>query len=67
MRTVKVKAIFKGLDNSCGYKTNSEYTLIIRHKTETHIQIEDVNGGGWCEYGSMVSLLENWDNVRVVS
>ena len=64
MRTVKVKAIFKGLDNSCGYKTNSEYTLIIHHKTDQYIQIEDTNGGGWCEYGSIVSFLENWDNVR---
>jgi len=64
MRTVKIKAIFKGADNSCGYKTNREYTLIIRHKIESNIQIEDTNGGGWCEYGSMISFMENWDNVR---
>lgn len=62
---IKVKAIFRGADNSCGYKTNSEYTLIIRHKIETQIQIENVNGGGFCEYSSMVSFLENWDNIRI--
>jgi len=38
--------------------------LIIHHKTDQYIQIEDTNGGGWCEYGSIVSFLENWDNVR---
>lgn len=66
MRTKKAKAIFKGLDNSCGYKTNSEYTLIIRHQIDLYIQIEEANGGGWCQYGSMVSFLENWDNIRLV-
>ena len=65
MRTTKVKAIFKGLNNSCGYKTNNEYTILIRHKTDFYIQIEDVNGGGWCEYGSLISFLENWDNIRI--
>lgn len=66
MRSRKVKAVFKGQDGSCGYKTNTEYSLVIRHKTESLIQIEDVNGGGWCEYGSMISFLENWDNIRVI-
>lgn len=65
MKKVKVKAIFKGLDGSCGYKTNREYTLVISHKTKGHIQIEDDDG--WCEYGSMVSFLENWDNIRLIS
>jgi hypothetical protein len=66
MGKVKVKAIFKGLENSCGYRTDREYTLIISHKTNKFIQIEDINGGGRCNYGSMISLLQNWDNVRNV-
>ena len=66
MRKTKVKAIFRGLNNSCGYKTNSEYTLIIRHKKDSFIQIEKPNGDGYCDYGSMISLLENWDNIRRV-
>lgn len=64
MKTVKIKAVFKGLNNSCGYKTNSEYTLIIRHQTATNIKIENVNGGGLCEYNSIGSFLENWDKIR---
>lgn len=63
MRTIKIKAVFTGLNNSCGYKTNQEYVLIIHHKANSFIQIEDVNGGGWCEYGSMISFLENWNNI----
>jgi hypothetical protein len=67
MRSKKVKAIFKGQNGSCGYETNKEYTLIIHHRVDMYIQIEDVKGGGHNSYGSMVSFLENWDNVRVVS
>ncbi len=63
MRIIKVKANFKGADGSCGYKRNNDYVLIIRHKMESFIQIEDIDGGGWCEYGSVVSFLENWDNI----
>lgn len=65
MGTIKVKAIFKGLNNSCGYKTNSEYLLRLYHHTPQNLTIEDVNGcGGLCEYGSIVSFLENWDDIR---
>ena len=64
MRQSKVIAIFKGQNGSCGYETKKEYTLVIRHHIGALIQIEDINGGGWCEYGSMVSFLENWDNIR---
>lgn len=67
MRNKKVKAIFKGQNESCGYETNKEYTLILHHQVDMYIQIEDVKGGGHNTYGSMVSFLENWDNVRVVS
>ena len=66
MRQTKVNATFKGKDGSRGYETNKEYALVIRHHIGGNIQIEDINGGGWCEYGSIVSFLENWNNIRVV-
>lgn len=66
MRTRKIKAVFKGADGSCGYKTGNEYTLVVRHKTNEFIQIEETEGGGWCEYGSIISFLENWDNIKNV-
>lgn len=64
----KVKAIFKGQDGSCGYNTNKEYTLWIKHNTKmiSYIEIENINGGGYCEYESMISFLDNWDNIRNV-
>ncbi len=65
-RTQKVKATFKGQDGSCGYKHNTEYTLSIGHRQDEFIHIEDTSGGGWCEYGSLISFLENWDNIRKV-
>ena len=64
MKKIKVKAIFRGLNNSCGYKTNSEYVLIVHHKKGENVQIETINNGGFCEYSSMLSFFENWDNVR---
>ena len=64
---IKVKAIFKGKDGSCGYKTNCEYTLEIYHENNQYIQISKVNDvGGYCDYGSMISFLSNWDNIRKV-
>lgn len=67
MRTKKIKAIFKGQNGSCGYETNKEYTLCIHHHVNMYIQIEDATGGGYNCYGSFVSFLENWDNIRVVA
>ena len=66
MKNVKVKAVFKGFDGSCGYKTNQEYTLVISHKFEHYIQIENCKGRGYCEYGSILVFLENWDNIQKV-
>lgn len=64
--TTTIKAIFKGQDGSCGYKTNNEYTLSVHHHPDSYIKIEKVPFGGWCDYGSMVSFLKNWDNIRRV-
>lgn len=58
---VKVKAVFKGQDGSLGYKTNMEYTL--RIKEHVLIIIERLDGEGKCEYGTIVSFLDNWDNI----
>jgi hypothetical protein len=65
MGSKKVNAIFKGKNGSCGYETNKEYTLIIKHQNNSEIQIERFLGGGCCEYSSMVSFLENWDNINL--
>lgn len=62
----KVKAIFRGQDGSCGYNKNKEYTLLIEHQTNSNIKIENADGGGFCDYGSIKSFLKNWDNVRNV-
>ena len=63
MRELKIKAVFQGLDGSCGYKKDSEYRLVLRHKFGHNIIIEDMDGGGYVEYSSMISFLENWDCV----
>ena len=60
-----VKAVFKGADGSLGYETHHEYTLIIRHKGGQNISIEKIEGGGKCEYESMLAFLRNWDTIRV--
>lgn len=69
MKIIKVKAIFRGQDNSCGYRTNSEYTLDINQGNnsfwiENSNTYEHRDGSGYCEYGSVISFLENWDNIR---
>lgn len=61
-----IKAIFKGADNSLGYKTDKEYTLIIHHKIDSFILIEDVKGSRRCEYSSILTFLDNWDDIRLV-
>lgn len=68
----KVKAIFKGQDGSCGYNTNKEYTLIVSRGSYEHrpyvdlISIKNIDGGGLCDYESIESFLNNWDNIRNV-
>lgn len=69
MKTITVKAIFRGQDGSCGYRNSSEYTLTINHDNDV-FWIEKNNtfkrrdSNGYCEYGSVISFLENWDNIR---
>jgi hypothetical protein len=61
---MKIKAIFKGADDSLGYKFNMEYDLIIRNNSAGMIIIEKEEGGGWCAYSSIITFLENWNNIR---
>jgi hypothetical protein len=63
-KSKKIKAIFRGANLSCGYETNKEYTLVIRHSSFANISIKQPNGDGKCEYSSAISFLDNWDNVR---
>lgn len=59
----KVKAIFRGQNGSCGFQTNQEYTLEILHEIKLNIRI-DGGDGKHCDYQSLISFLENWDNIR---
>jgi uncharacterized protein YaiE (UPF0345 family) len=71
--TTKIKAIFRGQDGSLGYRTNKEYSLNLEHKRGDNIsintaKIEEMNVlAGDCEYESMTSFLQNWDNIRVIN
>ena len=63
-RTKVVKAIFKGTDGSLDYEKNKDYELIIRHINGENIIIERIDGEGLCQYNSLISFLDNWDNIR---
>lgn len=65
MGTKKIKAIFRGQEGSCGYRTNTEYNLVVSNKKNL-IHIETTAGSGDCEYESIVGFLNNWDNIRTV-
>ncbi len=67
--SIHIKAIFKGLNGSCGYQTHTEYKLSLRHESGSPIKIQLTDndllkGVGKCEYESMLSFLENWDCIR---
>lgn len=69
MKEIKVKAVFKGENGSSGYETNKEYTLMVCHgNLNIHIENREASsfGNGYCEYQSINSFLENWDNIRVI-
>lgn len=68
-KTVEVKAIFKGRSGSCGYNRDQEYKLHLGHEEKDKINIYTIKGhekDGYCEYSSMLTFLENWDNIRNV-
>ena len=63
-RENKVSATFKGQNGSLGYNTHQEYVLTVKHKTLSEITINNKDGGGYCEYASLNSFLDNWDNIK---
>jgi hypothetical protein len=71
--TTKIKAVFRGQDGSLGYRTNKEYSLNLEHKRGDNISIDTIKKeemnvlAGGCEYESMTSFLQNWDNIRVIN
>jgi hypothetical protein len=72
MKTIKVKAVFKGADGSCGYKHGMEYELTVwQHSESGHsniaIELADKPDKNYCEYESIVSFLQNWDCVRQIN
>ena len=71
MKKKIIKAIFKGQDGSCGYRTNREYILTIWHHSESGhrniaIELADKPDENYCEYESIVSFLNNWDKITVL-
>lgn len=66
MKEIKVNAIFKGQDGSCNFRTGKEYTLIIEHQFNQYIKAGDSNSSEYCAYDTMMSFLENWDNIRKI-
>lgn len=65
LKQITVEATFKGLNGSLGYKTGTKYDLIITHKPKGNIVIQDAKEAmPNCEYQSIVSFMENWDNIN---
>lgn len=63
--TVTVEATFKGQNGSLGYKTGTKYDLMITHKKKGNIIMQDVKQSmPGCEYESIISFMENWDNIN---
>lgn len=60
--TKRIRAIFRGQNGSCGFETNREYQLEVHHNGRGYIQID--GGGRHCDYQSLVSFMNNWDNIR---
>lgn len=64
----RITATFKGKDGSLGYRNGKQYTLTIGSGIDGMI-INDVsrpNNSGRCEYSSLDSFFDNWDNVQVI-
>lgn len=68
-----ITATFIGQDGSLGYKTHKEYKLRLTHRVTIHgsdIRIEDTSGKNPaqpCEYSTMLTFLQNWENVKDVT
>ncbi len=62
-REKKVTATFKGLNGSCGFIHGKEYKLTLNKISMQKFSIRDLDGN-YCEYGSTLAFLDNWDNVQ---
>lgn len=72
----KVKAIFRGRNGSCGFITAREYEFNIAWQPKNHDIKEPIHILQWCDdcqthhtrvaYESIISFLNNWDNIRIV-
>ena len=63
--SIKVKATFIGKDGSRGFVKAKEYTLkLSKYPTDGNLLADDVKSLNYCEYGSFIAFLNNWDNIK---
>ena len=62
-----IKSIYKGEHGSCGYGLGYEYKLILTHTKKEYIFIEQTNGEGLCVYATIITFLQNWSDIKVIS
>ncbi len=67
MKSKIIWARFKGTNGSCGYSKNMEYMLIISKGLFGGIYIKQISGVGLCSYSNIVTFLNNWDDIKVLS
>ncbi len=68
--SIKIKAVFKGENNSYGYKVGEEYILKVRQPSEVEckkvtIELADRQEKNYHEYENIVLFLRSWDIVKV--
>ena len=64
MRARKITAIFQGQDGSLGFRKGQKYEIIVKHQGFEFIMVE--SGQLSCEYQSMISFLDNWNDIKVI-
>lgn len=62
-----IKAKYKGLDGSLGYKTGVEYILELHDISMipriSNVGIKRLDNNGVCIYSTFAKFMENWENV----
>lgn len=53
-----MKATFIG-KTSCGFETGKEYEIEITRDSR-YVYVKEKNGKGFCPYGSLAKMAENW-------
>jgi hypothetical protein len=61
---MRITAIFRGEDGSCGYLSGTQYILKLETASNGTISIVKENGFGYCEYSTIITFLNNWDYVQ---